>query len=163
MNGHSNSAPNMAFLKSRYTKNKAAGEKLISAEYWMTIKGYEQLSTLIRATQFPELTREDVEDVGPSGVKFNQHGVLRNSGEFQVSCAETIEGDVFKALKQMVQQKEYVEIVIQAASESKGGESGGITRKYTDCKIYCDAIDMASDDVTTVVRPSLRIVYNWFE
>lgn len=163
MSGFSNTQPNMAFLKQRLNKNIAAGEKLISAEYWMTIKGYEHLSILIRATQFPEMTREDVEDVGPGGLKFNQHGVMRNSGEFQVGCVETIEGDVFKAVRELVRQKKYVDIVVSAASESKGGEDGGITRTFTHCKIYCDAVDMASDDVTTAVRPSLRIVYNWAE
>lgn len=163
MSGFSNTAPNMAFLKQRYNKNKAAGEKLISAEYWMTIKGYENLSVLIRSTQFPEMTREDVEDIAPGGVKFNQHGVMRNSGEFQVSCVETIEGDVFTAVKDLVRNKLYVDLTVQAASESKAGDAGGITRDFTDCKIYCDAIDMSSDDVTTAVRPSLRIVYNWAE
>lgn len=28
----------------------------------MTIKGYENLSVLVRTTQLPEMTREDVED-----------------------------------------------------------------------------------------------------
>ena len=163
MSGFANTAPNMAFLKQRYNQNKAAGEKLISAEYWMTIKGYENLSVLIRSTQFPEMTREDVEDVAPSGVKFNQHGVLRNSGEFQVSCVETITGAVFAAVKDLVRNKRYVEIVIQAAAESNNGDDAGVTRTFSDCKVYCDAIDMASDDVTTAVRPSLRVVYNWSE
>ncbi|SPW74171.1 putative baseplate protein [Escherichia coli] len=43
----------------------------------MTIKGYEKLSVLVRTTQLPEMTREDVEDYGPGGMKINQHGPLR--------------------------------------------------------------------------------------
>lgn len=163
MTGFANSKPNMSFLKQRLNQNIAAGEKLISSEYWMTIKGYENISVLIRSTQFPEMTREDVEDVGPGGMKFNQHGPLRNSGEFQVSCVETIEGDVFKAVREWVREKKYLDITISAASESKGGENGGITRSFTHCKIYCDAVDLSSEDVTTAVRPSLRIVYSWAE
>ncbi|WP_241612940.1 baseplate protein [Rosenbergiella epipactidis] len=163
MTGFANSKPNMSFLKQRLNQNIAAGEKLISAEYWMTIKGYENISVLIRSTQLPEMTREDVEDVGPGGLKFNQHGVLRNSGEFQVSCVETIEGDVFKAVREWVREKKYLDITISAASESKGGENGGITRSFTHCKIYCDAVDFSSEDVTTAVRPSLRVVYSWAE
>ncbi len=127
----------------------------------MTIKGYENLSILIRTTQFPEMTREDVEDVGPGGLKFNQHGVMRNSGEFQASCVETIEGHVFKAVRELVREKKYVDIVISASIESKAGGDGGMKRTFTHCKVYCDAIDMSSEDVTTAVRPSLRIVYNW--
>ncbi|WP_241647053.1 baseplate protein [Rosenbergiella metrosideri] len=163
MSGFANSKPNMSFLKQRLNQNIAAGEKLISAEYWMTIKGYENISVLIRTTQLPEMTREDVEDVGPGGLKFNQHGVMRNSGEFQVSCVETIEGDVFKAVREWVREKKYLDITISAASESKGGESGGITRSFTHCKIYCDAVDFSYEDVTAAVRPSLRVVYSWAE
>lgn len=163
MSGFNNSAPNMDFLKQRFNQNVAAGEKLISAEYWMTIKGYENLSILIRSTQFPEMTREDVEDVAPGGLKFNQHGVMRNAGEFQVGCVETIEGDVFKAVRELVREKKYVDIVVSAAAESKGGHNAGVTRTYRHCKVSCDAIDMSSDDVTTAVRPSLRIAYSWAE
>jgi hypothetical protein len=32
-----------------------------------------------------------------------------------------------------------------------------------DCKIYSDAIDFSTEDVTAAVRPSLRIVYNWID
>jgi hypothetical protein len=35
------------------------------------------------------------------------------------------------------------------------------TIEMLDCKIYSDAIDFSTEDVTAAVRPSLRIVYNW--
>ncbi|EFI7210200.1 baseplate protein, partial [Escherichia coli] len=73
MSGFANTKADIAFLKSRLNKNLAAGEKLIGSEFWMTIKGYEKLSVLVRTTQLPEMTREDVEDYGPGGMKINQH------------------------------------------------------------------------------------------
>jgi hypothetical protein len=163
MSGFSNTKADTAFLKARFNKNLGAGEKLVGAEFWMTIKGYENLSILIRTTQIPEMTREDVEDFAPGGMKFNQHGTIRNSGEFQVTCAETIEGDVLRSVKDMVYGKKYFEIEMQAAAESNSGDSKGLSRTLTHCKIYSDAVDFSSEDVTAVVRPTLRILYNWAE
>ncbi len=84
MSGFGNTKADVGFMKKRFNQNLAAGEKLIGSEYWMVIKGYENLSILIRTAQLPEMTREDMEDVAPGGMKFNQHGSLRNSGETQV-------------------------------------------------------------------------------
>ncbi|MGC0875078.1 baseplate protein [Pantoea agglomerans] len=163
MPGFADTKANMDFLKKRLNQNIAAGEKLIGSEFWVAIKGYENLSILVRSAQLGEMTREDAEDYAPGGVKFNQHGVLRNSGEFQMTCVETIKGDVFKAVKQMVTGKEYVEVTVAAAAESNAGEDKGLVRKYLHCKIYSDAFDFSSEDVTTVSKLSLRVVYNWAE
>ncbi|EQA6233102.1 baseplate protein [Enterobacter hormaechei] len=163
MSGFANTKADTAFLKSRFNKNVAAGEKLVGAEYWMTFKGYENLSILVRSTQIPEMTREDVEDFGPGGMKFNQHGTLRNSGEYQVTCAETIDGTVLAAVKDLVYGKKYIEVTVQAAAESNSGDHKGLIRTFSHCKIYSDAVDFSSEDVTTVVRPTLRVVYNWVE
>ncbi len=163
MSGFSNTKADVGFLKKRLNQSIAAGEKLVSSEFWMTIKGYEHLSVLIRTTQLPEMTREDVEDFAPGGMKFNQHGPIRNAGEFQVTCAETIKGDVFKAVRQMVYGKEYNDIQIAASAESNSGDDGGLKRTFLHCKVYSDAIDFGSEDVTTVVRPTLRITYAWAE
>ncbi|NDO81502.1 baseplate protein [Citrobacter sp. NCU1] len=163
MSGFSNTKADVGFLKKRLNQSIAAGEKLIGSEFWMRIKGYDNLSILVRTAQLPEMTREDVEDFAPGGMKFNQHGAIRNSGELQVTCAETIKGDVFKAVRQMVYGKEYVDIELKAAAESNSGSDGGISRTLLHCKVYSDAIDFGSEDVTTVVRPTLRIVFNWAE
>ncbi|MGL5103056.1 MAG: baseplate protein [Plesiomonas sp.] len=160
--GFSNSKGNAAFLKNRFNQNRAAGEKLVGAEFWMVIRGYESLSILIRTTQLPEFTREDVEDYAPNGMKINQHGTLRNSGEFQFQCAETIEGDVLNAVRKWVLEKEYLDIDIYLSSESKG-QSSKPARSFEMVKLYADAVDFASEDVTAVVRPSMRAVYSWQE
>ena len=163
MSGFSNTKSDAGFLKKRFNQHVAAGERLISSEYWMRIKGYEHLSILIATTQLPEMTREDVETYVPGGMKFNQHGPIRNSGEFQVTCTETIKGDVFKAVRQMVVGKEYLDIEFAAAAESNSGGDDGFKRTYSHCKVYSDAIDFDAEGVTTAVRPTLRIVYNWAE
>jgi len=163
MPGFSNAKANLGFVKSRYNMNKAAGEKLIGSDYWLIIKGYEKLSILVRTVQLPEITREDVEDVAPGGAKFSQHGPFRNSGETQVQCVETIEGDVLKAVRDLVFNKRYVDIDLYLSSESKGGPGDTPVCSMEDVKIYCDAVDFASEDTTAVVRPSLRLVYNWHE
>jgi hypothetical protein len=164
MAGHSNTKGNRSFLKSQYTANKSKGEKLISAEFKMTFDGYDGLSVLVRTAQLPEMTREDVEDYGPNGLKFNQHGPVRNSGETQVQCVETISGDILQFIKDRITAKDYVDITIAATPESNGGDAADATTVYMDdCKIYCDAIDLSTEDVTALVRPSLRIVYNWID
>lgn len=163
MSGFSNTKADVGFLKKRLNQSIGAGERLISSEFWMKIKGYEQLSILITTTQLPEMTREDVETFVPGGMKINQHGPLRNSGEFQVTCTETIKGDVFQAVRQMVNNKEYLEIEFAAAAESNSGGDGGLKRNFSHCKVYSDAFDFDAEGVTTAVRPTLRIVYNWAE
>jgi len=163
MAGFTNSKANKGYLRKRFNQSVAAGERLVGADYWMVIRGYENLSILIRTTQLGEFTREDVEDFVPSGVKINQHGVFRNQGEFQFQCAETISGEVLKAVKEWVMEKVYIDIDIYLATESNGGEQGKPIRSYEMVKLYCDAVDLASEDVTVVVRPSMRAVFNWQE
>ena len=110
--GHNNTKGNRKFIKGRYTANAAKGERLVSSEFQLTFAGHEDISVLVRTSQIPEMTREDVEDYGPNGVKFNQHGPIRNSGEIQVQCVETIEGDILQFIKDRIAAKDYVDITI---------------------------------------------------
>lgn len=157
-----NSRGNVSFLKKRLEANLAAGEKVVGSEFWMEIEGYPEVSILIRTTQLPEMTREDVEDYMPSGIKFSQAGVLRNQTEFQMQCAETIDGVVLQAFKKMILNKEYVNINFFLAPETYGGERSPI-RKMQYCRLGMDAVDFSSDDVTQAVRPSIRVICNWQE
>lgn len=164
MSGHSNAVGNKTFLKKRYTANKGNGDKIIGAEFKLTFVGYENLSALIRTAQIPEMTREDVEDYGPNGLKFNQHGVIRNSGEMPAQCVETLSGDMLAFIKNQIATKGYVDITMEATPESLGGNTvDALSVTLLDCKIYCDAIDFSAEDVTALVRPNLRIVYNWID
>jgi len=75
----------------------------------------------------------------------------------------TVKGDVFAAVRQMVLNKEYVDITFAAAAESNGGDSAGLTRSYLHCKVYSDSVDFGSEDTTAAVKLPLRVVYNWAE
>lgn len=164
MSGHFNARGDVGFLKENFNRNLGAGEKLIGSEFWMDIHGHGELSVLIRSTQIPEIAREDVEDTGPMGLKFNQHGTLKNSGEITVTCVETLEGAVYAAVVNLVRHKKYVDITIRATPESLSGVSSpSLIRKLGHCKVYCEAVDLATEDTTALVKPSLRIVYNWVE
>lgn len=96
--GHNNTKGNRKFIKGRYTANAAKGERLVSSEFQLTFAGYEDISVLVRTSQIPEMTREDVEDYGPNGVKFNQHGPIRNSGEIG-SVRGDYRGDILQFIK----------------------------------------------------------------
>ncbi|EFH8163161.1 baseplate protein [Escherichia coli] len=162
--GHFNSRGNVGYLKEKYDRNRMAGEKLIGAEFELTIRGYANLSILVRTTQYPEMARQDVEDTGPMGLLFNQHGVLKNSGEIQVQCVETITGEVAAMVIEIVKTKKYVDMTIKSTPESLSGSgAASLIRELSDCKIYCDQVDLATEDNTALVRPGLRIVYNWVQ
>lgn len=164
MAGHNNAVGNSAYLKTQYTANKSMGEKLNGSEFRLTIVGEEGLSALIRTAQLPERTREDVEDYGPNGMKFNQHGPIRNSGEMPCQCVETIKGDMLKFIKDAVNNKSYFDVTVEAAPESLGGVApDALSVSLYDCKIYVDGTDLSTEDVTALVRPNLRIVYNFIE
>lgn len=164
MAGHSNTKGNVGFLKKKYQKNMAAGEKLSAAEFDMTIDGYPNLSVLVRSTQIPSLGRAEIEDFGPNGLKFVQQGPLENSGEITVTCVETIKGDVVAALYDIVINKKYINLNIQPTPESTAGGAPKVTAwRLEDCKLRCDAIDLATEDVTALVKPSITITYNWKE
>lgn len=164
MPGHQNTIGRKGYLKKKYESNKAAGEKLGGTEFSMNFPEYPNISVLVRTTQIPMMQREDVEDYGPNGMKFSQYGPLTNSGEIQVQCVETITGEVCKMIVDVVANKKYQDITLQAAAESLSGEAVSAHKfEMLDCKIACDQIDLSTEDVTVLVRPSLRITYNWVD
>ncbi|MGL5294174.1 MAG: hypothetical protein ACRC9V_10490 [Aeromonas sp.] len=142
----------------------AAGEKLNSAEFEMVIDGYSNLSVLIRSTQIPAMGRSEIEDFGPQGLKFIQQGVLENSGEITVTAVETLNGEVLEAIYSIVVNKKYVNLEIKPTPESlNGGAPRGTAWRLENCKIRCEAIDLSTEDVTALVKPSMTITYNWKE
>lgn len=163
MAGLSNSKGNLTYLKKRYDANKAAGEKLVGSDYWVVINGHTNMSILIRTAQLPEIAREDVEDFGPSGMKFSQYGAYRNSGEITLTAQETLSGLVLKMVKNAVINKEMVDIDFYISPESLGGEGNEPIARLEDCKLNTDAVDLSAEDVTALVRPNIRVVYNWHE
>ena len=164
MAGHSNTKGNLGFLKGKYKKNMAAGEKLSGAEFEMKIDGYDNLTVLIRSTQIPAIGRAEMEDFGPMGLKFVQQGPLENSGEISVTAVETIKGDVLKVIYDIVKNKKYVNLTIKPTPESlNGANPAGTGWRMEDCKLKSDAVDLATEDTTALVKPPITITYNWKE
>ncbi|MEX9619948.1 hypothetical protein AB7X74_15605, partial [Escherichia coli] len=86
-----------------------------------------------------------------------------NRGGFQFAAAR-----LPWFIKDRIAAKDYVDITMAATPESKSSGVNAVTKAATtiemlDCKIYSDAIDFSTEDVTAAVRPSLRIVYNWID
>lgn len=164
MSGHSNTAGKMSLLKKKFRQNVDAGEKMLGAEFEMKFDGKDELTVLVRATQLPPNGRADVEDYGPMGLMFSQFGPLENKGEITVSCVETIKGIVVPYLVKTIRNKTYVDITIRPTPESLDGKAPtGMTVTLEHCKLRSDAIDLATEDVTAIVKPNLTITYNWSE
>lgn len=163
MSGFANAKGDMGYLKKRIDQNIAVGEKLTGAEFWATIDGYEGISILFRTAQLPEQSRQQVDDTIPGGLTMSQYGAYKNNGEMPMMCSETIDGKVLAAVRKIVVNKEYVTLRVQAAAESNGGADKGLKRTLLYCLVFSDAVDLSSEDMTTVVKPNLRVVYNWVD
>lgn len=131
VSGHFNARGDVTFLKVKHTMNLMAGEKLAGHEFELTVDQYPDLSVVVRSAQMPAMGRSDMEDFGPMGLKFNQHGALENSGEITVTCVETIGGRVLQMIREIVKDKKYIDITIRATPESLSGAS--LTRSSSNC------------------------------
>ena len=164
MAGHFNTTGDMSFLKTKFNQNLQAGEKLMGAEFEMICEEYPELTVLIRSTQFPAMGRADVEDFGPMGLNFTQHGALENKGEITVVAVETIAGAVLKAIRTIVKNKQYVTLAIRSTPESTAGASAEPLKfKLSHCKLRSDVVEWSTEDTAALVKPSMTIVYNWVD
>ncbi|EGQ7810385.1 baseplate protein [Vibrio parahaemolyticus] len=162
MAGHLNTIGNRQFVKAKYKQNLAAGEKLSGAEFEMTFDEYPDISVLIRSTQLAANGTADVEDFGPMGMKFTQHGPYENNGEIAVTAVETITGAALAVIKDIVKEKKYVTVRVRATPESTAGISpDSLDQKYEDCKLRSDVIDLSTEDTAALVKPAMTIIYNW--
>ena len=162
MAGHENARGNMTLLTSAYTKNRNMGEKSMAFEFKLRFRGYSDLWILVRSAQIPAMGRSDVEDYGPFGLLFVQHGALENSGEVAVTCVETIRGHVVRDLQDIIFNKKYVDIDLELSSESNGGvPMTGQSYQMLDCKLRSEAIDLSTEDTAALIKPSITLRYNW--
>lgn len=164
MSGHFNAVGDVNFLKNNFTKNLQAGEKLTGFEFEMQIAQYPNVTVLVRSTQYPAMGRSQIEDFAPMGLKFVQQGAFENSGEIVVTAVETLSGEVLKTIRQIVKNKEYVDITIRSTPESLGGNGAeSALFKLSHCAFRSDAIDLSTEDQAALVKPSINITYNWFD
>lgn len=164
MSGFSNKAGDTAYLKQKLQKNVNAGEKMMGNEFEMTIDEYPDIAVLVRSTQYPAMSRADVEDYGQGGVAFHQDGTLNNAGEIAVVCAETITGTVVAAIRSIIKNKEMITVNLKSTPESGSGTGADShTFRLQWCRVASDAIDLSTEDTSAIVKPSLTIKYNWFD
>lgn len=154
-----NVAGNIPNVNKSYKKLLALGEGAKSDDFRMTIEGYSDLEFLVQATQLPELKREMIESYGPHGVKFNQQGKFLNAGDITITFKEVIDGNAYRALREIVKDKKYVEVRLQLMGESES--TFGTACVMSDCWFEIDALDLSVEDGTTLVKPAGTIHYNW--
>ncbi len=164
MSGFVDAAGSVNYLKLRHMQNIAAGEKLTGAEFKVTCPEYPELSILVRTAQIPAMGRADVEDFGGMGMKFTQHGAFENSGEMTISAVETISGAIVRILRNVIKNKEYLTLSFEATPESTIGIGSPFHKfKLEHCKIRSDVIEFSTEDTSALVKPSMTVVYNWFD
>lgn len=164
MSGHTNTKGDTGFLKKQYNQNKAMGEKAMAFEFKLTAKGYPNWSILCRSSQWPAMRRSDVEDFGPSGLKFVQHGAMENSGEIQIMLVETINGDIIKDMREIIREKKYVDLTMELTPESASGNPGaGQSVDLLDCKLASDVIEFSTEDTAALVKPTVTAIYNFID
>ena len=157
----SNVQGNVPLLKKAYKKHVSLGEKVTGEEFMMKIEGYDNLSYLVQTTQLPAIQRENIESYGPLGVKFNQQGRYINAQDVSVTFVEVVSGEAYKALRDIVKNKKYVNITIGLVGESKPTSNEYTTVKMEDCWIELEGADLSVEDGATAFKPSGTIHTNW--
>lgn len=157
----SNVQGNVPILKKSYKKFLSLGEKVTGDEFMMKIEGYDNLSYLIQTTQLPAVQRENIESYGPLGVKFLQQGRYVNAQDVSFTFVEAITGDAYKAIREIVKNKKYVNITIGIVGESKSTSNENLTVKMEDCWIELEGADLSVEDGGTLFKPSGTIHANW--
>lgn len=164
MSGHFNSIGNAGLLKTQYVKNKLAGEKLSGFEFELAVKDYPMWTVLVRSAAFPAMGRSDIEDYGPAGLLFVQHGALENSVEITVTTVEPIVGVVLQDLRDIIKNKQYVDMTLRVTSESMSGMPGrGHEIELLDCKIRSDALELSTEDTAALAKISMTIRCNFID
>ena len=150
------------FIRDKFIKHRQIGERANASHYEMKVKDYSALDLKIASTQLPEMARELIESFGSMGVASNFQGNLKNAGEITVTIEETIKGDTLAQLQKIVWEKIYVQVEINLTPEElAGSKSFGV--KLLECSLACEAVDLANESVTELVKPSVTIRYNWID
>lgn len=161
MGNISDVAGNIKKIRQGYRKLLALGEGVAADEFILTVEGYADLRYLIQSTQFPALIRETIESYGPQGVQFNQQGRYKNAQDVPITFKEVIKGTAYKALRDWVKNKKYLEVKIGLAGESFPTSNANTTVTLEDCWIELEGVDLSVEDGGTLVRPSGTLHANW--
>ena len=157
-----NAKGNKNFIKEKFLKGRALGERANASHFSMKVKGYPGLDYRIASTQLPALERELIESYGPMGTNSNYQGNLKNAGELTVVIEETIDAKAMKDLIDIIDNKKYVDIEVAMTPEDTSG-APSMTAKLSECSLACEAADLANESVTEFVKVSVTFRYNWVE
>ncbi|MGF1905271.1 hypothetical protein [Aliivibrio salmonicida] len=150
------------FIRKKFMEHRAVGERLNASHYKMDVEGYPNLSVKIASTQLPGLERELIETYGPLGVQSNFQGNIKNAGEITTVIEETIKGETLKDLVKIILEKEYVNISIATTPEDLEGKETHVC-ELLECSLTFDAVDLANESATEIVKPSVTIRYNFVD
>ncbi|WP_163836769.1 hypothetical protein [Spartinivicinus ruber] len=147
-------------LKRAYSKNVAMGERAVASDFEMTIKGYEDLTVLVRTAQLPEISRGDpVEDFGLYGQGFQQYGAVKRDGDITVNIVELKTGLVQDTLFEIIEKKEYVTIEMVLVGEGQKRRGW----QLEDCILKADPGELDTSNRVGTVQIPVTIHYNWCE
>lgn len=154
-------AGNVKKIRHGYRRLLALGEGVAADEFILTIEGYADLRYLVQSSQLPPMIRETIESYGPQGVQFNQQGRFKNAQDIPIAFKEVIKGTAYKALRDWVRNKKYLEVKIGLAGESFPSSNINTTVTLEDCWIELEGADLSVEDGATLVRPTGTLHANW--
>ena len=155
----SNVTPRVDLIRQSYKKFAGLGEKALANEFKMIIEGYRNLEYLVNATQLPPLKREMIESFGPHGIQFQQQGRVMNAHEVPITFIETLSGEAYRAIRDWVTNKRYLEVVLSMLSESQDGNRYTSVAMF-DTWIELDGVDLSVEDAT-VLKVAGTLHCNW--
>ena len=149
-------------LKKSFQSRIALGNPAISAEFKLTIPEYPDLSVLATNISVPALKRAVVETFAGMGVKFIAQGGFDNAYESPVTFQEVEAGNLYKALKDWVGNKKYLDITVALVSEEHPDGIPDHTFVINECWLEMDPAELSVEDVTMAVKPAGTLHGSYF-
>lgn len=151
----------VSLLKKTYKKMVSKGEGARGDQFRMTVDGYSDLEFLVQNVQLPPVGREMIETFGPQGVKVQQQGRFKNDAEIPITFKEVLSGETFKAVRDWVKNKKYLQVTIAMMGEGQDSSSPNTTVVLDDCWLELEGVDLSVEDTAAIVKPAGTLHANW--
>lgn len=151
---------NMPLLRTSYSEFVALGHKAKASDFIFVLRGLENIKSLVQGVQIPEMGREIMELFTTFGVDFKQQGGFKMSGEMPISFVETVNGDVYRRIRESTVKKCYLEGFLMLACEELPAGVAPLKFSFKDSWINLDAVDLSVEDTNSAVKPSGTFIYN---
>lgn len=163
-----NGVGKLPMLKAAASGFMSSGHKAVASDFLFTISensvpDLAGLTMLIQSTQIPEVRRKLVETKGPFGVGVPQQGGAKKDGEMSITFAETVNSQVYRALRTLSDNKVYFAATLMLACEENPGATKDTTYEFSAAWIELDPSDLSVEDDTATIKPSGTLHYAWFE